>query len=379
MKTLLRHLSFPFQGIKQAPRVLFLSLLTGSFHLALFLLRGLARAVRLGWTAAMHLDTPRGRGLGPAPADGGSAPSAAKSGRKPAAGPAADDVIERVGLGCLIILGVVVATGAMAWLFMWLAWPRIAPFAPRIAAVLAGAWIVAAWMAAPPAQNRTTLNDHKKWAGEHDQESDQDHFNRELVRFIVAAVRDAAANGHKGVHIAELLERLWAEARGFDSWGQARLREWCKAAGVPVARNVRAKGKGPTWGVRDDELRMALGTSLNEALEALAQPAPAGPAAGPARAEVNSPVPPPVKAHVPAGHGTPAHSHAEAAPGPSPDASVEQGPVGGRCRLHLRPPGHLPSVAPPSTGRRQPRRLPPSPIHGQPGAEDGGGSGPIAE
>jgi hypothetical protein len=336
MKALLKEISIPFQGGRQTPRLLLLPLLTGSRLIASFLLRRVARVVKLGWTAAMNLDAPPAKAAPAAPEQGGepaddgsasrSGPSTTKVSKKTARA-SSDDAIERVGLGCLIILFAAVVIAGVIWLFMWLAWPYIAPFMPISGAVLGVVWVIAAWMIAPPPQETTTQNDHEKSAGEQSQESDQDRLTRRLARFIVAAVREAAPE-HMGVHIAELLERLQKEARGFDDWEQLQLREWCTAVGIPVSRNVRAKGKGPTWGVRADELQEAFGTSLDEAIEALSRPViPAsseGPAAAPVRAEEAGPdaplTAPPVEAPVPAGHSTPVHPHLQAVPDPSPGA-----------------------------------------------------------
>ncbi|MFI6277919.1 hypothetical protein [Streptomyces sp. NPDC050988] len=333
MKALLKEVSVPFKGVRQAPRLLLLPLLTGSRLIASFLLRGLGRVLKLGWSAAMNLDTPPAQSAPTATGqDGGpaseSGPSTTEVGKK-AARAASDDTIERVGLGCLIILFAVAVIAGLIWLFMWLAWPYIAPFVPIGSAVLAVVWIIAAWMIAPPVQESTTQNDHEKPAGEQYQETEQERFTRGLVRFIVAAVRDAAPE-HMGVHIAELLDRLQKEAHGFDNWEQLQLREWCTAAGIPVSRNVRAKGKGPTWGVRADELQEAFGTSLDEAVETLSRPATAppseGPSATPDQPEENSPATPlpapPTEGPVPAGHSTPAQAHLQAVSDPSPEATA---------------------------------------------------------
>lgn len=344
MRALLKEISIPFQGGRQAPRLLLLPLLTGSRLIASFLLRRVGRVVKLGWTAAMNLDAPPPKAAPAAAEQSGEAAdddSASKAGpsttkvSKKAAHAAADDVIERVGLGCLIILFVGVVVAGLLWLFMWLVWPHIAPYVPVSCTVLGVVWVIVAWMIAPPPQETTTQNDHEKSAGEQEQESAQDRFARLLVRFIVTAVRDAAPE-HMGVHIAELLARLQQEAQGFDDWEQLQLREWCTAAGIPVSRNVRAKGKGPTWGVRADELQGAFGTSLDEAVEALSRPvlrAPSeGSPAGPVQAGEEGPATPlspplspplsapPAEAPVPAGQSTPVQPHLQAVPDPSPGA-----------------------------------------------------------
>ncbi|MER5372661.1 hypothetical protein [Streptomyces sp. NPDC002553] len=333
MRAMLKEVSIPFKGARQAPRLLLLPLLTGSRLIVSFLLRRLGRVLKLGWSAAMNLDTPPTQSAPTAKSqDGGpageSGPSTTKVEQK-AARTAADDTIERVGLGCLIILFAVAVIAGIVWLFMWLVWPYIEPFVPIGSAVLAVVWILAAWMIAPSVKESATKNDHEKSTGEQVQESDQERFTRGLVRFIVAAVRDAA-DEHMGVHIAELLERLQQEARGFDTWTQLQLREWCTAATIPVSRNVRAKGKGPTWGVRADELQEAFGTSLDKAVEALSRPAAPppseGPSATPDQPEENSPatplpVPPP-EGPVPAADSTPAQAHLQAVPAPSPEAAA---------------------------------------------------------
>ncbi|MFF8994026.1 hypothetical protein ACF09H_29680 [Streptomyces sp. NPDC014983] len=335
MRALLKEIAIPFQGARQTPRLLLLPLLTGSRLITSFLLRRAARGVKLGWTAAMNLDTPTAKAA-PAAREQDGAP-AGDSASKPAPGTAkvsgkatraaADDAIERVGLGCLIILFTGVVIAGLIWLFMWLVWPHIAPYAPIGTAVLTVAWVIAAWMIAPPPQETTTRNDHERSAGEQDEESEQDRFARGLARFVVAAVCEAAPQ-HMGVHISELLERLQREARGFEEWEQLRLREWCTALGIPVSRNVRAKGKGPTWGVRADELQEAFGTSLDEALKALSRPASRAPVEGssdtPVEAGEEGPVTPltapPTEAPVPAAHSTPLQPHLQAVPAPSPDA-----------------------------------------------------------
>ncbi|MBQ0891443.1 hypothetical protein KBZ94_42275, partial [Streptomyces sp. RM72] len=304
MRALLREVAVPFEGARQTPRLLLLPLLTGSRLIASFLLRRAARGVKIGWTAAMNLDAPPSKAAPAAPAvreqdgapddDSASKPATGtvKASGKAARAAADDDAIERVGLGCLILLFAGVVIAGLIWLFMWLVWPHIAPYAPVGGAVLAVVWVIAAWMIAPPPQETTTQNDHEKSTGEQEEESEQDRFTRLLARFIVAAVRDAAPE-HMGVHISELLGRLQHESRGFEGWEQLQLRECGTAAGIPVSRNVRAKGKGPTWGVRADELQEAFGTSLDEALETLARPAPRAPSeeppATPAQAEDTPP------------------------------------------------------------------------------------------
>ncbi|MEU4077548.1 hypothetical protein [Streptomyces venezuelae] len=346
MRALLREIAVPFEGARQTPRLLLLPLLTGSRLIASFLLRRAARGVKLGWTAAMNLDAPPSKAA-PAVREQDGAPdddSAVKSatGTVKASGKAtraaADDAIERVGLGCLILLFAGVVIAGLIWLFMWLVWPYIAPYAPVGGAVLAVAWVIAAWMIAPPPQETTTRNDHEKSAGEQEEESEQDRFTRLLARFVVAAVRDAAPE-HMGVHISELLGRLQQESRGFEGWEQVQLREFCTAAGIPVSRNVRAKGKGPTWGVRADELQEAFGTSLDEALETLARPAPRAPSeeppATPAQAEDTPPATtltpppaegpvttltaPPAEAPVPPPPSAPVQPRLQAVSAPSPD------------------------------------------------------------
>ncbi|MET9779334.1 hypothetical protein ABZ023_34695 [Streptomyces sp. NPDC006367] len=336
MRRLLKEIAVPFEGVRQTPRLLLLPLLTGSRLIASFLLRRAARGVKLGWAAAMNLDAPPTKAV-PAAREQDGAPADDDSAVKPASGAAkvsgkatraaADDAIERIGLGCLILLFAGVVIAGLIWLFMWLVWPYIAAYVPVAAAVLAVAWVITAWMIAPPPQETTTQNDHEKSAGEQDEESEQDRFARLLARFVVAAVRDAAPE-YMGVHISELLGRLQQEARGFEGWEQLQLREWCTAAGIPVSRNVRAKGKGPTWGVRADELQEAFGTSLDEALEALARPAPRPPSEGPpvtpAQAEDAGPATtltaPPAEGPVPAPPSTPAQPHFQTVPAPSPDA-----------------------------------------------------------
>ncbi|MFJ4700581.1 hypothetical protein ACIP5N_21620 [Streptomyces sp. NPDC088768] len=336
MRALLKELAVPFEDFRQTPRLLLLPLMTGSRLIASFLLRRAALAVKLVWTEAMNFKAPPAKAA-PAEREQDDASAADSTGRTAAgvaeasgkeARAAADDAIERIGLGCLILLFVGVIVAGLIWLFMWLVWPHIAAYAPVASAVLVGAWVVTAWMIAPPVQETITRNDHENSAGEQAEESEPDRLARGLARFIVAAVRDAAP-AHMGVHIAELLERLQQEERNFDDWDQTRLREWCTAAGIPVSRNVRAKGKGPTWGVRADELQQAFNTSLDEAVEVLSRPVPRasseGAPAGPVQAEDGAPVAPltapPARAPVPAAPSAPVQPRRQTVPAPSPDVA----------------------------------------------------------
>ncbi|MFF0626750.1 hypothetical protein [Streptomyces sp. NPDC004296] len=342
MKTLLREISIPFRGGKETA----LLFLAGSRVIASFLLRAVGRAVKRGWAAAMQIDTtppaaPAKNASAAKAADAGGAehgnrgtgadepdPKTAKKTTKKANGTPADDAIERIGAGCLIVLFAAVVTVGLIWLAVWFGWPYVAPYAQWIVGGLAVVWIIAAWTVAPPREEATAQNDHEKSAGEQHQEPDHERATRDLIRFIVAAVIAADAEGHKGVHVAELLQRLQGEAQGFDTWDVAGLRGWCTAAGIPVNKNVRAKGKGPTWGVRSDELQQAFGTPLNQALEALSLPAAPGPAGGAPAAPVPAPdstpaaplAPPPAQAPAPAAETAPLRRHLQAVSDPSPEA-----------------------------------------------------------
>jgi hypothetical protein len=233
----------PFRGIGEAGR----DLLTGSAVLAGYACRCLRLVLRAAWRAASKGESfsDRAESFGVAVLAGGA--------------------------GLAVTAG---AAGVLAWVAR--------AYVPFLAGGAAVAWVVAAWVAAPR-REPTTCNDHEQWAGEQRPETDPHHGARAIARAVITAVADADRDGYKGVHLAELLDQLRAdELTQADEVSQ--LRAWLETVGIPTNRNLKRDGKGPTWGVRVDELAAALGRPLRDALRALDQtpaeaaPEPPGPA-----------------------------------------------------------------------------------------------------
>lgn len=328
MKKLLHELAIPFQGGKEALQLL----LAGSQVILLFLLRCLAKGIKLGWTAAMHFDAAPSKQSGPAEnsapskrKDSGSADSQGSPGgrrtRKTGGAPT-EGGWESFLVALLVVfiaLGIAATGIALLWYFTA---PYVSRYAQWIAVTSIVIWTIAAWTVAPPVSTSEPQDDQETSSGDQHHESPQEQFDLELASFIVSAVIDADQQGHKGVHLTELLQRLEAEKQGYESWDTTRLRAWCTTANIPFDRGVRAKGKGPTWGVRADQLEQALQVPLREALGAVPHHLAEARSAGGIAAPEPGPLPTLAEPLSPAGHGTPLTHHLEPASDPSPEPAA---------------------------------------------------------
>ncbi|MEU5421098.1 hypothetical protein [Streptomyces sp. NPDC020667] len=315
MKRLLHEIAIPFQGSKEAVQLL----LAGSRVMTIYLLRCLAKGIKFGWAAAMQLDAappqdvPADNGTNSKRTDvrgagGGKGKPGSHRSKRPG-GASADGRFSAFMVALLVVfiaLGVAVTGIALVWHF---AAPYVANYAQWIAVILMAVWTVTAWIVAPPVSAPEPDDDHEDSSGDQHDEDPEEQFDLALASFIVSAVVDADREGHKGVHLTELLQRLKTEKQGFEAWDTTRLRAWCTTTAIPFDRGVRAKGKGPTWGVRADQLEQALEVPLREALATLPQhlararaagdSATPAPGAHSAPAEPVSPAeqPPPIMLH----------------------------------------------------------------------------------
>ncbi|MEV4506667.1 hypothetical protein [Streptomyces klenkii] len=312
MKRLLHEIAIPFQGSKEAVQLF----LAGSRVMTIYLLRCLAKGIKFGWAAAMQLDAAPPQdatvenGTNSKRTDvrsvgGGKGKPGSHRSKRPG-GASADGRFSAFMVALLvvfIVLGVAVTGIALVWYF---AAQYVANYAQWIAVILMAVWTVAAWIVAPPISTPEPDGDHEDSSGDQHDEDPEEQFDLALASFIVSAVVDADREGHKGVHLTELLQRLKTEKQGFEAWDTTRLRAWCTTTEIPFDRGVRAKGKGPTWGVRADQLEQALEVPLREASATLPQhlararaagdsaaPAP-GPHSAPAEPVSPAEQPPPV-------------------------------------------------------------------------------------
>ncbi|MEU1800878.1 hypothetical protein [Streptomyces sp. NPDC019937] len=198
------------------------------------------------------------------------------------------DRLERAGIAALMLL---IAWAALGPLAAWAA-GVVAPYVPVAGGLLIAAWVLAAVVVAPP-EETATENDQEKFAGERNAETAdpvENHRGTErwLVRLVLVGVRDAVADGRKGVHLATLLESADTD------WDVATLRQHCEHFGIPTKKiNIRGQGSA-TWGVHVDQLEEVLGGSVEAALAALDATPTGGPVEGgeesPAQAEEETPV-----------------------------------------------------------------------------------------
>lgn len=221
----------PFRGWREAGR----DLVAGSRVLARHTGRGLRTALRTVWRASSKGET------------GG-------------------DRADSIGTAVLAGVVIVAVAGTVAGPLMRL----LRPYGPLIGGMAPVLWMVAALIAAPRVETHPTPNDHEK-PGEQPTDPDPQHATRAIIHAVIAAATTAHAHGYKGIHIAELLDRL--RTRGLTQTNNVGLlRDWLEEAGIPVRRTLNIRGKGNTYGIHVDDLTAALGRPLTEALTALEQP-----------------------------------------------------------------------------------------------------------
>ncbi|MFE9259147.1 hypothetical protein [Streptomyces sp. NPDC006879] len=210
-------------------------------------------------------------------------------------------------------------------------WAAAESYRPLIVTGGGLAWMVAAWMVAPPAP----ANDEDEFVSE-DQEDDEDLVDADddmedqdleddvaaddglspgqrLQRHVLdlLATVETEYSGKGGLHVVKLLES--AEQSGVLSPGsmtKKQLRDWLEASNFPVAKSCRQPRDIPSpatsdvdYGVKISELRDVLGRDVAEVYRDLYEtPVVAAPAA-PTEAPLPTPAQTPPAAPVPAPAG----------------------------------------------------------------------------
>ncbi len=207
----------------------------------------------------------------------------------------------------MFALGGVLAAGALGTVST-LVWPYVQLLAPwRGVLVTVGglAWMVAAWMVAPPpAPSEAEDEEVDGEAGFADEHQEQGETPVEdalasradlLARHVLGEVAELEKAGKGGVHVTALVAS--AETAGLlvpGSMDKAAMRQWLDASGIPVTKSVKVKGD-VDYGVRVDRVREALGAVPGEPLAALlgggAPTAPTAPAPAPGETPVTVPLP----------------------------------------------------------------------------------------
>ncbi|MCI3277627.1 hypothetical protein [Streptomyces cylindrosporus] len=156
-------------------------------------------------------------------------------------------------------------------------WRALAPDLAAITPWAALWWLVAAWLAAQyDKAGRATPAQHGDGHGDAagPDAGDVRAAGYWLWHLVCVRVRDAVAEGRRGVHLKALLDEPGVP----EAWTVTTLREHCGRLGIPVkSMQIRGTGGGPTHGVHVDELTAALGRPLEDAIAVLetllAQPA----------------------------------------------------------------------------------------------------------
>ncbi|MFJ3084615.1 hypothetical protein ACIPJG_33360 [Streptomyces halstedii] len=259
----------------------------------------------------------------------------APSGRRPF-----PEALAYLALGGLLAAGAAGTVGALVVPYLHL----LAPWKPVIVSVGGLAWMVAAWMLAPPPKPATAdvvegvVEGQEQEDVQEDQGDVADETDRgtALLWHVVRALADAESAGRAGLHLDTVLAS--ATEAGFIPEGTelAELRAWVESAGLPAVDKLgmRIGGKPVTRvGLRVDAATEALGMTPTALLQARPETAsggaPAGPAQPvgetPAKAPANTPAEAPAPAVlrlIPGGRQAPSQ-----APSVAPSPALAQAPV----------------------------------------------------
>ncbi|MFF8423371.1 hypothetical protein [Streptomyces sp. NPDC015680] len=230
----------------------------------------------------------------------------------------------------------------------------LAPWRPVIVSVGGLAWMVAAWMVAPPPTAKDSAKGEEDSAeeaedsaeGAETEEAEEEAVDggEELLRHVLRSLAAAESAGRAGLHLDVVLDSAAEAGLVPEGTEVSELRAWVGACGIPTDDKVgmRIGGKPVTRvGMRIARVTEALGMSPAALLRARSAAPAGGPAGTPAR---------------PVGE-TPAETTPEApvgAPAETPDQTPAGVPVPAALRL-------IPG------GRRAPSQTP-SPTLSQEGA-----------
>ncbi len=196
--------------------------------------------------------------------------------------------IAMLAFGAVLVAGGIATVGAVIWPYM----QALSPWRGLIAAGGGIAWMVAAWMVAPPLQHvhesvdedeDDQPGDEEPWDEEMD--DDEDDVDAESISPGNALTRHVLTqmswlektHGHTGgLHVVSLIAS--AEREGIlapDSMSKKSMREWLKDSSFPVAKSTRQPkgvpvlGSEVDYGVKTQELSAVLGGSATQVLTRL--------------------------------------------------------------------------------------------------------------
>jgi hypothetical protein len=186
---------------------------------------------------------------------------------KPVRRPALES-LAMLAFGGILAAGAAGTLGSAAWPYL----QQLAPWRGVIAGVGGLAWMVAAWMVAPP----PTADEEKNQEHEDVQDENEGLSPGDLLgRHVLEQLVELEKQDRPGLHVTALITS--AEAAGILAPGamdKTAMRAWLKATKLPVTKSVKVQGS-VDYGVRLDRVREALGMGPVEALERAFGEAPA--------------------------------------------------------------------------------------------------------
>ncbi|WP_228995088.1 hypothetical protein [Streptomyces sp. DH8] len=256
----------------------------------------------------------------------------------PPVAPVRRPALEALGVAAL---GGALGVGALhaAWRLLspaagqW--WASVEPYQYLILTGAGLAWMVAAWMVAPPETAVDAADEPEERDDEPDQDDDADRGTA-LLWHVVRALASAESAGRAGLHLDAVLDSAAEAGLIPEDTELAVLRSWVEAAGLPTEDKVgyRIAGKPVTRaGFKIAAVTEALGMSPAALLQARpqhplggapavpAQPVEEAPVEAPASTPAETPVPAVLRL-IPGGR--------ETTPGPSPLAPTQSRAQGAR-------------------------------------------------
>lgn len=173
----------------------------------------------------------------------------------------------------------------------------LTPWRPVIASVGGVAWMVAAWMVAPPPTAKPSAKGEEDSAEETEDsaeaEEEAEDGGEALLRHVLRSLADAESAGRAGLHLDVVLDSAAEAGLVPEGTEVAELRAWVGACGIPTDDKVgmRINGRPTTRvGMRIARVTEALKMSPAALLRARAAAPAGGPAGTPARPVGETPV-----------------------------------------------------------------------------------------
>ncbi|MFG2137086.1 hypothetical protein [Streptomyces sp. NPDC048650] len=203
------------------------------------------------------------------------------------------ETLAMLALGGLLAAGAVGTLGTVAAPYLH----HLTSWRGLIAGVGGLAWMVAAWMVAPPPAPAEDEDQEHEDVQDGAEDKDEGLSLGDLLgRHVLEQLVELEEQGRPGLHVTALLtSAVDVGLLAPDAMDKTAMRTWLEATGLPVTKSVKVAG-AVDYGVRLDRVREALGMGPAEALEKAFGGAPVGTApATPAEAVIEVPAEPAVE------------------------------------------------------------------------------------